>query len=268
MNLKISQQILCRAFEPDVSLREFELAEEIIHMTQHFTPADRIKVYQHSISGMHYRVMEMVFPVCLQILGDACFANLANDYLWSTHSRKCTLDQYGDHFPDWLDEQIDKHDTLKDFFYLPDLARLEWGWHQSLFTQDDAVFKLEDLTDLTNQHGTSLVPQLSHSLFLFNSPYPVYDIWLSHKNAEPKETYQPDLQHHYHIIYRMDTVEIKAVSDMVYRFIELCQTGLSLADMEQQYEKETFVGLYELPSMIQSGWVTGFIADHKKGQQV
>ena len=264
MELKVCQRLITQAFDPFVAPTQVQMASRLINPSASLNPAERLLIYRHNITGAQQRVLEMIYLVCQKILGDACFDTLARDYAWGPHSNCDYLDLYGESFADMLEEQIQQHPALSELPYLPDLARLEWAWQQSLFTADDTVFDPVSLQGLVSQYGERLIPELSHSLFLFSSPWPVYEIWQSHKQDNQMQHFSMPDNTQYYVIYRQDEVMIDKVSAVTAQFLYLAQNDLALSSIADRLGNRAELAFQQLPAMLEKCWICGF---HPPGQE-
>ena len=258
MQLKVCQDLISQALAPSVAPLRFQMAGQLLKPSATLSPEDRLLIYRHNITAAQQHVLQMVYPVCLKILGEACFNTLTKDYAWTLQSNCHDLNQYGLGFADFLEVQLQLHPALNELAYLPDLARLEWAWHQSLFAKDDLPFDHLFFQILVGQHGDKLQAELSHSLIMLSSPWPVYDLWHAHTYAPPLQPFAMPDNTQYLLIYRSDSVMMQQVSVLVYQLLQYSREGLTLcniADMLGDKASETFE---HLPMLIQKGWVTGF----------
>lgn len=263
MDLRDCQRTLFKAIDPSVSPQSFNEACQLIDASDTMSPAERLLVYRYSITGAQQRVLAIVYPVCLQILGDDCFNTLARDYAWHPKSNFPDLNGYGGSFTGLLTRQMQQHPTLNDLPYLNDLARLEWAWQQSLIAADDPIFDPVSLPGLVAQHNGQLIPQLSHSLYLINSPWPLHEIWQSHKNNEPQQDFTALEEPQSLVIHRSQSetraaVTIEPVDYTVYGLLKFCQQALTLDDISASLAENAGKALSHLPELIKKGWITGF----------
>ena len=258
MELKVCQYIISQAFDPAVAAMPLQMAARLLNPTADLQATDRLLIYRHSITSAQQRVLRMVFPVCAKILGEACFENIGRDYAWLLNSNCSDLNVYGKNLPDWLETQLAYYPSLADYHYLPDLARLEYLWQQSLFSADDPGFDATHLAGLVEQHADRLIPRLSHSLYLFTSAWPVYAIWQSHQQDSPLSNFTlPDETQHY-VIYRQDRPGITEISAATHRFLLACQNGLALCQIADRLGDQAAIGFAQLADFIRNGWITGF----------
>lgn len=258
MELKICQQLITQAFDPLVEPAGFEIARKLVNPSASLDPADRLLIYRHCITGAQQRVLQMVYPVCLLILGDTCFDTLARDYAWAPASNCDDLNQYGEDFADMLEKQLQRHPALNELPYLPDMARLEWAWHQSLFRPDGPVFDPVSLQKLITQYGEQLIPEPGPSLFILSSPWPVYDIWQAHKQATQTQHFSMPDNTEYFTLYRQDEVMIDKVSAEVFQFLQLAQHELALSAIADRLGKQAKAAFKQLSVMLEKGWICGF----------
>lgn len=258
MQLKTCQHLLAQAVDPFVAPMHVQMASQLIKPSDKLPPEDRLLIYRHSITGTQQRVLEMVYPVCLQILGDACFDTLARDFAWGPYSNCHDLNRYGRDFAEMLESQLNRHPALNKLAYLPDLARLEWAWHQSLFTADDALFDLAALQHLIALDAGILIPQLSHSLYTISSPWPVADIWQAHKQAERISYFNMPDDTQYWVVSRNESVTLDTVPAEIYHFLQHCQNGLALSAIADRLGNHAEAVFQQLPAFINRGWLSGF----------
>ena len=258
MKLKTCQQWLCHAFHPESEPASLALFSNLIQQTNQFTATDRLKVYRHSITGNQQRVLQMLFPVSLQILGETCFDNLARDYIWSDVSNAADLNSFGETFPAWLDTELDKHSALIDYKYLVDLIRFEWLWHQCLFAADDPIFDNTHLATLFEDYGERLVPQLSNSLAFFSSKWPIYEIWYSHKHMTPQNAYTLSDTEQYYVIHFRGEILVQKVSATYFQFLNLCQQQKCLSEIATALGNMAEQGFAGLNRFVDKGWITHF----------
>src|SRR6185436_13478960 len=90
-------------------------------------------------------------------------------------SQQQNLNHYGAEFANYLS-------VVADIPYLVDLAKLEWLWDQCMLSRDDEPFDLiGELAKVSPADQDKLIFKLSNSAVLFDSIYPVKDIWDSKK---------------------------------------------------------------------------------------
>ena len=191
MNLHDCQQEIINMIEPGFDGKDSN-AFQLIQNTANLQPEKRIEIYRRSITSGQQKTLQLVFPVCQAILGEACFNTLARDYAWDKRSDCNDLNHYGHCFAEFLDEITNTHQAFTDYVYLGDLCRLEWVWHHCHFSEDTPAHLRLDFARMKTKNPESIRLGTIPALQMFASQWPVYEIWLKHQIEENTETEMPD----------------------------------------------------------------------------
>jgi hypothetical protein len=256
MNLSRLQTVITRALNPASDDQAREEAARLLNVGGDLQPPERLRVYQHNVTGVHQRAMERVFPVCRKILGDVAFANFCRDFCWAEPISNPDLNQYGELFPEFLAQQIEQRNELRGYEYLVDLTRLEYLWHAAFYARDDSPFDFDGFGRLQAQ-GATMVFDPGYSLSLMQSDYPILEIWQQHRSGETGEAVKSITQPQYLLVYRRE-FESQIVEIDLPRFALLqgCQRGESIAALVEDCDAAR--ALESLASLIGKGWITGF----------
>ena len=228
------QAAACALLDPDGSLE----------------PAQRLSIYRRNISGALLAALESVYPVCRQVLGEGNFAALAREFAWLHPSRGPDLNRYGEALPEFLDMALHSRPALAALVYLPDLARLEWLWHRVHFSADDGAFDFAGFARASGQHPERIRFQLSHSLGLLSSPYPVLEIWRRHRDGSDTRSVAALSDPEHLCIWRRELEpRVTAIDADCLRLLQQCRAGLGLAEL---------ANAERLPELIAQGWIRGF----------
>lgn len=228
-------------------------------------PLAGLDIYRRSISHSHVDTLLSIFPVCAEIVGEKLFAQWSKKYCWGATSAHQDLNCYGDSFPKFLSQQLKSTSFADDFGYLPDLAKLEYHWNQALFLADDSSFDFE-LFKQNSASAKNIVFQVSHSLYLMQSIYPIFGIYEAHKNQTPCASIAAIKKPEMICIYRPEFIPIGAIiPQLQYDLIQACQRELTLADIEA--DKNLAAGLVQLPELIAQKKITGFKLSENCKQQ-
>ena len=88
--------------------------------------ARRLQVYRHNTLLGLTGALEAVYPVVRRLVGEEFFRYAAAQYIARHPSRSGDLHEFGEHFPLFLQSFA----PVAELVYLPDVARLEWTYHQ------------------------------------------------------------------------------------------------------------------------------------------
>ena len=210
--------------DPDMpALRELQ-TDMINRLTQNKAEG-RESVYRNNVQLILRDVLRGVYPVTTLLLGDEYMNQSASAFIRQSPPQSGDMNGYGSGFADFLD----RLPGLKDYLYVPDVARLEWLAHESYLSPRFAPLTAEELsvTDDPLQMKLFLQPHL----YLLRSGWPVARLWsaITEKGADlagltivPEECFA--------IVYREnDKVVIWSISEGGYVFLENLQQNASFA---------------------------------------
>lgn len=193
--------------------------------TERLTAEQSLRIYQQSAEGGIYSTLAAIYPVCLRLVGQQCFAGLARAY-WRQHpQRRANLHDYGRH----LGQVIERSPLQASVPYLADVARLEWAIFYARQAPISQVLTLEALAQQsTEQQASTLLPLRPHHALLY-SPYPVHAIWRANQHAQVPSVKLEDGPDYLLIQLDEDTVRVRALSEPQLYFLQLCDCGKNLA---------------------------------------
>lgn len=148
-------------------------AEEFIASREGMSAEQCLAVYQGSVFGNLTSALMDIYPATVQCLGEKFFQAMALRYLKQYPSKSASLDDYG-HL---LAEFTESFEPLANFPYIPDLVRLEWCWHRAFHARDESPLDVAALADIPYEDSERAVFQLSASIHLLSSDYPIADLW-------------------------------------------------------------------------------------------
>ena len=96
--------------------------------------AQRIQIYRNNLFESLSDALRAVFPALAQLVGEDFFRQLTRRFIRAHPLRQAQLHDFGRELPAWLASLP----MAADWPYLPDLAALEWAWHE-VYHEADAV---------------------------------------------------------------------------------------------------------------------------------
>lgn len=133
----------------------------------------RLAIYRNNCRISHAEALAGIYPAINQLVGERFFERLAEEYDRRHPSTSGDLRQYGSELAQFLSV----FEPAAQLPYLPDVARLEWAWHECFHAAAGQSVEPADLADLAarldGDTGLSLIPAAR----LLASPYPAADIW-------------------------------------------------------------------------------------------
>jgi hypothetical protein len=219
--------------------------------------ARRLSVYRDSSRRARERALEVVYPVCRQLLGARCFATLAAGLVDAHPSNRADLNRYGAAFPRYLRLQMGRHAALTSVPYLADLARLEHQWHAAYYAPSDPGFDADRFAAVAGEDGAARVRfQLSASLRLLASDYPIAEIWRRHREGGDTAAVAASGGERLVISRVRFRPRVEAVDVGTFNLLMGMVEGRPLCDLA-----EAGRAIERIAGLITAGWIVGFTAD-------
>lgn len=144
-------------------------------------PARRLDVYRNNSRLTRTEALSGIYPAISRLLGEEFFAHMAGLFCPIYPSRSGDLRRYGRELADFLAE----FPPTRSLAYLPDVARLEWAWHEAFHAPFSAP--------LAARRG-ALRLALRPGAALLRSDYPAARIWEFALGEQGPETPRLDLE--------------------------------------------------------------------------
>jgi hypothetical protein len=138
-----------------------------------FPAAQHLQVYRNNVVASLTGALRAVYPVVEKLVGDGFFRYAAYEYLRAHRPRNGNLHDFGDAFASFLAA----FGPAAELPYLPDMARLEWAWHQSFHAADAPTFDLARLGAVPVERHATLRFVLHPSARLLTSDFPIVRIF-------------------------------------------------------------------------------------------
>jgi len=136
-----------------------------------------MRVYRNTVLSGCVDALRANYPVVARLLGDEMFEAVAADYAANCPPRQAVLAMYGARFPDWLEEQP----WIWDLAYVPDVARIERHYVESLFAADAEPLEMSALDGRGDWLGIRLA---LHPATRFDwLSMPAMSIWLGQREG-------------------------------------------------------------------------------------
>lgn len=226
------------------------------------SPQLAFDIYRNNTRGARIKALEMVYPACKSILGNDTFQPVARGYVIEDSVGVADLNHYGEAFSRYLGGLIDVGRLADEYAYLQDLARLEFKFHAACYADADPVFDFE-LFEHKVANGEPVYLQLSASLGMLDSRYPIYQIWLHNRprqeTTKNKSRSGHDIQaitaKQYLLLHREEYIPVVSpVSELEYRLLEAFDNNQSLQAVLGQIEGDIDV---VLPGLIANKYIVG-----------
>ena len=137
------------------------------------TALRRLEIYRHNVYSTLHGTLKDIYPVILAVVGDAFFHHAADQFIAVQASRSGDLNQFGGEWAAFLSA----YPHAAELPYLPDVARLEWAWHEAFHAGDAPPLDLVRLASLPAEEHSGLHFSLHPTARLIRSGFPVLRIW-------------------------------------------------------------------------------------------
>lgn len=144
-----------------------------------YTEARGIEVYRNNYRGNLHDALAGAYPVIRQLVGEEFFRLLAKCFIERHSSRSGNLHRYGSEMAEFLVH----FENTQHLAYLPDMARLEWAYHQAYFADDAPPFDLTRLAGVAPESYAALIWRLHPSCALLTSAFSIMAIWQAHQDG-------------------------------------------------------------------------------------
>jgi hypothetical protein len=196
------------------------------------TAEQRLSIYRNNTRLGLTEVLRDVYPVVNQLVGVAFFNRLAQAYLASHPLQTGSLLTFGGQFS----EMIAEFEAAQSLAYLPDVAALEWLWHEAYHEADAEPLPLSRLAQVDPADFDRIGFQLHPSARFMASKYPIAQIWAANQPDTPADS-MIDLQQGgcRLLIYRPAyAVEIVSLEAAAYDCLRALASGTAFSPAVEQ----------------------------------
>lgn len=184
---------------------------------------DCVDIYTRGYTARLTEALGETFEATWWVLGDDDFLALCADFISITPSFYFDLSEYGSDFPAFLKQQS----QIQEIPFLYDLASFEWAF-KNIFHSPNFIFDNQKLVASLNV-GVDLKLTLSKSAFLFESEFPVYEIWKERTKPVDSLSHLDFSTHEKLLLYKRNSqVFIQSLTDDEFLVLKTISTEHSL----------------------------------------
>jgi hypothetical protein len=212
--------------------------------------ARRLDIYRHNARSNWRSALQAVYPVVLALVGEPFFNEAADRFADAEPSRSGDLRCFGGGFAAFLAG----YPHAGELAYLPDVARLEWAWHESFHAAEHAVLEVAKLALVAPDRYGDLLFGLHPSVRLVRSDFPALAIWRANQEGF-KGDGRVDLGAggEHVLVFRGDgETRLFALERADWQFLHCLERGLSL---EETAGQEGLDGDAAFPGEALARWV-------------
>jgi hypothetical protein len=144
--------------------------------------AGRFNIYRNNLRITLRNALRTTFPAIEKLVGDEYFSALALAFAELHPPRSAIMSDYGDCFPDFLAGL----EPLRDYPYVPDVARIEFARVQAYHAADAERFGLQNEASIIRALDTPA--KLHPSVTIITSEQPALSIWRTQMDLDDVDT--------------------------------------------------------------------------------
>lgn len=148
-----------------------------------FAPDQHLQIYRNNVFESLTGALKAIYPVIERLVGEGFFRFAADHYIRQHPPHSGNLHDFGFYYADFLAGFT----PAAGLPYLPDVARLEWAWHEAFHAEDAAPFDAQRLAKVPAEQQGNLRFVLNPSARFLDSVYPVLSIWKANQDQAPEE---------------------------------------------------------------------------------
>jgi len=139
----------------------------------HFPAERQIQIYRNNVFISLTEALHAIYPVVARLVGEGFFHYAADAFIHAYPPHQGNLHDFGGDFAEFLAGFT----PAASLVYLPDVARLEWSYHQVFHAAEAAPLAMDALQAVPEEDCGGLRFNLHPATRLLASEYPVLTIW-------------------------------------------------------------------------------------------
>lgn len=197
---------------------------------------ERLEVYHNNIIGNITDAILAVFPTLNILLGEQFLRQTIRQFIFENPPRASLIQDNANGFDYFLAQQK----FIKQYPYIPDMARFELALHSAYYAKDTAPLMPDDLSGIKPDQFYDLRIHIAPSVTLLESAYDIMQLYKYCQNPEQLE--KPDFatQHkHFFLIWRQDLMcQFIPLQGDEFLFLKLLQKDNSLGKSTEETLEE------------------------------
>lgn len=145
---------------------------------------ERLQIYRNNIYTSLSDALKSIYPTIQKLVGEAFFLNIARDYITRYPSVSGDLHDFGKAFPHYLSQLLNSQHLP----YLPEMAQLEWAYHEVFHESDCDPFNFIALQQVPKECYETIRFILNPACRLCCFQFPILQIWSFCQEETPSET--------------------------------------------------------------------------------
>lgn len=216
---ELQQQFAAGVLDPD------HRAMQTFIRTNGLTRDQRLQIYRNNIFSSLTEALQATHPVVERLVGDGFFRYAAHEFILRHPSASGDLEEFGARFSPFLAEFA----PAAELPYLPDVARLEWLYHEAYHAAESAPLDIDRLSAVVPEDHERLCFSLHPAARLMHSRFPILQIWRANQDDfTGDDTISLDDGGVRLLIRRHEVVEFVCLDAAEYEFLRHLDKGAPL----------------------------------------
>lgn len=196
--------------------------------TNGLSAEQRLYIYRNNTQLGLTEALRDGYPVINKLVGTEFFNLLARIYIRRFPPKAGCLLFFGGQFADFITD----FKPAEGLPYLPDVARLEWLWHEAFHEADAAALDIASLADINSDSYSDLGFALHPTVRLIASSYPILPIWQTNQDDYQSDgNINLDEGDYRLLVYRPELdVLLVALPEAEFQFLSSLAKGLTLCE--------------------------------------
>ncbi|KTC86855.1 DNA-binding domain-containing protein [Legionella brunensis] len=149
----------------------------------------RLQIYQNNFNELVKETLKGIYPTVHSLVGADFFGSVTQHYSKNYPSHSGDLAQFGKQFPNFLADFI----PTKGLIYLPEVARLDWAYHEVFHAAEPPVFAIEKLQAIPEEQYGRIKFALHPASRILMCQFPILKIWEICQNENNEESVNLDI---------------------------------------------------------------------------
>lgn len=232
-----------------------ELLANHIHGPGSASVLTALDIYRNNTRQCLMSVLQQTFPVCVQLLGEACFRQLAALHVGRYPSLNSDVDTYGEHFANTLSELLADTEHLACVPYLADLASVEYLLYRSYFAANRRRFDFQAFAKVPPSQQPHIRFVLAPDIAWHRAQWPLAELWRMHQPGAVIDHLELQLQQECLVIAREGYRPcLITVCDAEFDLLNLIASGVEIEPMLTHLNRAEDM----LNTFLKNGWIEGF----------
>ena len=217
----------------------------------------RLQVYQNNFKLSLTNNLAAIYPVIEKLVGEQFFNYACHEFIKVNPSKQGNLHAYGIEFSEFLGD-FKPAKTLK---YLPDMAKLEWAYHEVFHEASAGKFDIQALQQVKEDQYPLLIFSLHPATRMLASCYPLTKIWQANQADAPEQINLQEDDYYFLVGRRANENIFQTLKKIDFDFLTLIQAGQRFETITEQLQSQNDATAIDFNTLLINHVATGNICN-------